>query len=120
MTNPSPDAVPIEHRALEILCIYLTDEATVSAPSVESLARTFDLLSLPSLRELTFFGHRDASFDPWLPESVHALFDRSSCSLKRLLFHNFERPPNMDVLCERFRSFGIDLRADNDISDSFW
>jgi len=119
-TNPSPDAVPIEHRALEILCIYIKDEAIMSAPNAESLAHTFDLLSLPSLRGLTFFGHRGASLDLWLHESVHALFDRSSCLLKCLLFHNFKRPLNMDVLCERYRSFGIDLRADNDIPDSFW
>ncbi|OJA07959.1 hypothetical protein AZE42_11148 [Rhizopogon vesiculosus] len=120
-TNPSPDAVPIEHRTLEILRISPKSETIMSAPSAESLARTFDLLSLPSLRVLTFSGHPEASLDLWLlPASVHALFDRSSCSLKRLLFHNFERPLNMDALCEQFRSFGIDLRVDNDDSESFW
>ncbi|OJA10180.1 hypothetical protein AZE42_01817 [Rhizopogon vesiculosus] len=116
---PSFDTVPIEHRALEILCIYLKDETIMSASSAKSLARTFDFL--PSLRELTFFGHCGASLDLWLPESVHALlFDRSSCLLKRLLFHNFKRPLDMDALRERFRSFGIELRADDDSSDSFW
>ncbi|OJA10185.1 hypothetical protein AZE42_01819 [Rhizopogon vesiculosus] len=125
-TNPSSDAVPIEHRALEILRIYLKCETTMLASNAESLARTFDLLSLPSLRVLTFLNHRgrgvdhSASLDLWLAESAHALFDRSSCLLKRLRFHDFERPLDMDVLCEQFRSFGIDLRVDNDDSESFW
>lgn len=114
VTSPSPSAVPLKHHALELLSIYLSGDA-VQFGNATSLACAFDSLSLPSLRELNFFTldpGREASVDEWLPDSVKALFARSSCSAKRLLYRNFRRPVDMTGLRERLRSVAVDLRVD--------
>jgi len=73
------------------------------------------LLSLSSLRELTFFAldpRREASVGEWLPDSVKTLLERSSCSTKRLFYRNFRRPVEMSVLYEQLRSVAVDLKVD--------
>jgi hypothetical protein len=119
---PDFDAEPMEHCTLEVLTIYLAQDL-VKFGDVTPLARTFDSLSLPSLRELNFFAldsYREASVDQWLPDSVKALFDRSSCSAKRLLYCNFKPPVDMNVLGEQLKSVAVDLRVDNISFDCPW
>lgn len=114
VTFPSPDTVSIKHHALEMLSIYLSGDV-VQFGNVTPLACTFDLLSLPSLRELTFFAldpGRGASVEEWLPDSVKALLERSSCSAKRLRYRNFRRPVGMNGLYEQLRSVAVDLKVD--------
>jgi hypothetical protein len=120
-----PPAVPIVHRALEILCIHLTSDTDHYHNGVH-LSSTFDSLFLPSLRVLAFFAFQSSSrhawihaqrpdqesVKRWLPESVKALFGRSSCLAKQLLYRGFELPQDMNGLCEQLRSVAVDLRVD--------
>ena len=122
VTPPDFDAEPMEHCTLEVLTIYLAQDL-VKFGDVAPLARTFDSLSLPSLQELNFFAldsYREASVDQWLPDSVKALFDRSSCSAKRLLYCNFKPPVDMTVLGEQLKSVAVDLRVDSVSFDCPW
>ncbi|KAG1777016.1 hypothetical protein EV702DRAFT_1028551 [Suillus placidus] len=116
IVNPPHDAMTlIKHQALEILSIYLSEDA-VQFGNVAPLARIFNSLSLPSLRELAFFALSpgwEATVDEWLPDSVKLLFSGSSCSAKRLLYRNFKRPLDMIGFREQFRNLAIDLRVDN-------
>lgn len=116
IVNPPPDAMTlIKHQNLEILSIYLSEDA-VQFGNVAPLARIFDSLSLPSLRELAFFAlcpGWEATVDEWLPDSVKVLFSGSSCSDKRLLYRNFKRPLNMIGSREQFRNLAIDLKVDS-------
>jgi hypothetical protein len=115
VTSPDLDPVSLKHNTLEILSIYLSGDA-VQFGNVTPLARTFDSLSLPSLRELTFFAldpRREATVDEWLPDSVTALFATSSSSAKRLLYQNFGRPSDLNGLYEQLRSVAIDLKVNN-------
>ncbi|OJA11167.1 hypothetical protein AZE42_09992 [Rhizopogon vesiculosus] len=115
VTCPSPDAVPLKHCALEILSIYLSGDV-IQFGKVTPLARTFDSLSLPALRELAFVAldpGREASVDDWLPDSVKALFARSSRSAKRLIYRNFRRLLDTNGLREQLRSVAVDLTVDN-------
>jgi hypothetical protein len=102
------------HRALETLRIDLS-RIVVRSGTTLHLASIFDSLSLPSLRELAFsLSQRDdPSVEVWLPDSVKALFGRSSCSAKQLLYRNFKPPLHMDVLCEQLKSVAVALRVDN-------
>jgi hypothetical protein len=112
----SPPTVPIVHNALETLYIYLTPDAA-ELGNVAHLASIFDSLSLPSLRRLSFYAshpRRQVSVERWLPDSVKALFGRSSCPTKQLLYYGFQPPQDMNGLCEQLRSVTIDLRIDND------
>jgi len=112
---PASPAPPIMHHALQILRIDLT-RSVVWSGTMLHLASIFDSLSLPSLRELDFTLSPDdpqASVKVWLPDSVKALFGRSSCSAKQLLYLNFKPPSHMDVLFEQLKSVGIALRVDN-------
>jgi hypothetical protein len=116
IVNPPPDAMTlIKHQALETLSIYLSEDA-VQFGNVAPLARIFDSLSLPSLRELAFVAlgpGREATVDEWLPDSVKVLFSGSSCSAKRLLYRNFKRPLDTIGSREQLMNLAIDLRVDN-------
>ncbi|KAG1724088.1 uncharacterized protein EDB91DRAFT_144351 [Suillus paluster] len=112
--TPPLDTMPFKHRALEILSIYLSEDA-VQFGNVAPLSRIFDVLSLPSLRELAFFAldpSWEAIVDEWLPDSVKALFNRSSCSTKRLLYRNFKCTLDKNDFGEQLRSLAIDLRVE--------
>lgn len=123
IVNPPPDAMTlIKHQALEILSIYLSEDA-VQFGNVAPLARIFDSLSLPSLRELTFVALDrgwEATVDEWLPDSVKVLFSGSACTTKRLLYRNFKRPLDMIGSREQFRKLAIDLRVDNTRFGCHW
>ncbi|KAG2153855.1 hypothetical protein DEU56DRAFT_771399 [Suillus clintonianus] len=123
MVTPPSDATPlIKHQTLEILSIYLSEDA-VQFGDVAPLARIFDSLSLPSLRELAFLalGPRwQAVVDEWLPDSVKVLFSGSSCSAKRLLYRNFKHPLDLDGCREQLKNHAIDLRVDNAGSGCHW
>jgi len=115
VTPPSASAAPLKHRSLEVLRIYLSEDA-VQFGNVTPLARTFDVLCLPSLRELTFFAldpGRQVPVEGWLPDSVKTLFATSSCSAKRLLYRNFRRPLDIDGLRGQLENVAVDLRVDN-------
>ncbi|KAG1746089.1 hypothetical protein EDB19DRAFT_2037439 [Suillus lakei] len=116
IVTPSPDAtLLVKHQALEILSIYLSEDA-IQFGNVAPLARIFDSLSLPSLRELAFFALGpgwEATVDEWLPDSVKVLFSGSSCSAKHLLYRNFKRPLDMNGSRDQLRNLAIDLRVDN-------
>lgn len=115
IVHPPADAMTLKHQALETLSIYLSEDA-LQFGDVTPLARIFDLLSLPSLRELAFVALGpgwEATVDEWLPDSVKVLFSGSSCSAKRLLYRNFKRPLDMVDSREQLRTLAIDLRVDN-------
>jgi hypothetical protein len=114
--QPLPPTMSTVHSALEILCIYLTPDAA-ELGNVTHLASILDSLSLPSLQRLSFYAlhpRRQVSVERWLPDSVKALFGRSSCPTKQLLYYGFKPPQDMNGLCEQLRSVTIDLRIDND------
>jgi hypothetical protein len=114
--RPFLPALPTVHGALEILCICLTPDAA-GFGNVAHLASVFDSLSLPSLRGLFFYAthsRRRISVERWLPDSVKALFGRSSCPTKQLLYYGFEPPQDINGLCEQLRSVAIDLIVDKD------
>ncbi|KAG0708328.1 hypothetical protein DFH29DRAFT_822132 [Suillus ampliporus] len=115
VTTPPPDAMPLKHRALEILRIYLSEDA-VQFGNIAPLSRIFDSLSLSSLRELAFFALDpgwEAAVDEWLPDSVKALFGRSSCPSKHLLYRNFKCTLDKNDFREQLSSLAVDLRIDN-------
>lgn len=116
IVNPPSDAMSlIKHQNLEILGIYLSEDAAQFG-SVTSLSRIFDSLSLPSLRELAFVALGsgwEATVDEWFPDSVKVLLSGSSCSAKRLLYSNFKRPLDMIGSREQLRNLAIDFRVDN-------
>ncbi|KAJ8582535.1 hypothetical protein M405DRAFT_560880 [Rhizopogon salebrosus TDB-379] len=114
--QPFPPALPTVHGALEILCICLTPDAAEFG-DVANLASVFDSLSLPSLRGLFFYAtysRRQVCVERWLPDSVKALFGRSSSPTKQLLYYGFEPPQDLNGLCEQLRSVAIDLIVDKD------
>lgn len=123
IVNPPPDAMTlIKHQNLEILSIYLSEDA-LQFGNVAPLARIFDSLSLPSLRELAFFAlcpGWDATVDEWLPDSVKVLFSGSSCSDKRLLYRNFKRPLDMMSTHEQLRNLAVDLKIDSGEFGCHW
>lgn len=116
IVNPPPDAMSlIKHQNLEILSIYLSEDA-VQFGNVAPLARIFDWLSLPSLRELAFLAlcpGWEATVDEWLPDSLKVLFSGSSRSHKRLLYRNFKPPLDMMGTHEQLRNLAVDLKVDS-------